>query len=212
MRGGLATIALAVVGIWPIHAADAPRQFRDCAACPEMVAIPPGRFMMGTTDTEIEAEKEPAQFARWEMPRHLVTIDYSFALGRTEITRAQYAAFVKDAGERPPSGCAEWDFAKGQWDKDPARTWREPQNFSGEDHPVVRVDWSDAKAYVVWLAAKTGKPYRLATEAEWECAARAGTTTARYWGDDRHAACAYANVYDLDGLAGWGEARSADRY
>ena len=77
---------------------------------------------------------------------------------------------------------------------------------------MVCVDWSDAKAYVASLAAKTGKPYRLATEAEWEYAARVGTMTARYWGDDRHAACAYANVYDLDGIAGWGEARSTERY
>jgi formylglycine-generating enzyme required for sulfatase activity len=194
--------AIALTLAAALAAQDARPAFKDCADCLAMVAIPPGSFMMGSTDAETVAENEPAQFAAWEKPRHRVTIAYLFALGRTEVTVAQYAAFVAARGERPGAGCAEWDFARNQWDKNPARTWRDPMHPSGDDHPVVCVDWADAKAYVAWLADRTGKPYRLATEAEWEYAARAGTETARFWGDDRHAACAYANVYDLDGKEG----------
>jgi formylglycine-generating enzyme required for sulfatase activity len=67
-----------------------------------------------------------------------------------------------------------------------------------DTHPVVCVSWEDASAYAAWLTRRSGRNYRLLTEAEWEYAARAGTTTPRYWGDDANESCAYANTADLD--------------
>ena len=75
-------------------------------------------------------------------------------------------------------------------------SWRNPNFRQGDDHPVVCVSWNDANAYVKWLSRETGQTYQLPTEAEWEYAARAGTTKARYWGDDPDRACVYANVAD----------------
>jgi formylglycine-generating enzyme required for sulfatase activity len=83
-------------------------------------------------------------------------------------------------------------------------TWTEPVTgmdfvwipLNGDDHPVVMVDWHAADAFAEWLSQQTGAHLRLPTEAEWEYAARAGTETARYWGDAPDEACVYANVYD----------------
>ena len=77
-------------------------------------------------------------------------------------------------------------------------SWRNPNKHqkNREDHPVACVSWNDAQAYVDWLSEETGERYRLPMEAEWEYAARAGTPSARYWGEDPNEACRYANVYD----------------
>ena len=162
--------------------------FRDCAGCPELVVIPAGRFIMGSPDTDSE---------RWsaerEGPQHAVEISRPFAIGRYEVTRAQFAAFAADTGHSA-SGCFQWT-ATG-WVDNPALDWRNPGFPQGEDEPVVCVAWRDAAAYAEWLAAKTGRPYRLLSEAEWEYAARAGTTTTRFWGDSIDAGCRYGNLGD----------------
>ena len=178
-----------------------PSGFRDCVDCPEMIAVSPGTFLMGSPANEAD---------KWEGgredPRHSVTITRAFAMGRFEVTRAQFARFQSESG-RIATGCAHWK--DGRWVHDPARGWRSPGFSQADDHPVVCVSWDDALAYTAWLTAKTGYAYRLPTEAEWEYAARAGVGGARYWGEHIDDGCAFANFSDatllreqgIDGLA-----------
>ncbi|MGZ0018029.1 formylglycine-generating enzyme family protein [Nitrosomonas sp. wSCUT-2] len=149
-----------------------------------MVVIKPGRFQMESTDGEAD-----------EQPVHAVTIPKPFAISRCEITVGQFRQFVEDAGyqttaEKSGEGCYVWNN-KDSWQQQPDRNWKNPGFEQGGDHPVVCVSWDDAQAYVKWLSHRTGAVYRLPTEAEWEYAVRAGTTTARYYQDDRQ--CDYAN-------------------
>jgi formylglycine-generating enzyme required for sulfatase activity len=136
--------ALVLAQAEPEHSA-VPQTFRDCPDCPEMVRIPAGSFVMGSTDGDKD-----------ETPAHQVHIDKPFAAGKYEITFAEWDACAADAGckNKQPS---DEGWGRGR-------------------HPVVNVSWNDAKEYVVWLSGKTGKSYRLLTEAEWEYAARAGST------------------------------------
>ncbi|MDP6816390.1 MAG: SUMF1/EgtB/PvdO family nonheme iron enzyme, partial [Alphaproteobacteria bacterium] len=173
--------------------------FRDCPDCPELVVVPPGSFQMGSTAAERDWAVEQGAKAEWvedEKPRHRVEISYSLAVGKYEVTRGQYAAFVRATDRGDGDGCYWWTGKK--WQKDGSRNWRGPGYDQGDDHPVVCVDWRDAAAYADWLSKLTGQTYRLLSEAEWEYVARAGTTTYRYWGDDRdnRTGCDYANVTD----------------
>ena len=163
--------------------------FHDCPQCPEMVVVPAGSFQMGASVREAGSGDS-------ERPRHLVTLRGALAVGRHEVTRAQYAAFVKDSRHRSEGSCYIWVGV--EWVNQPGRSWRDPDFAQSDDHPAVCISWHDAKAYVGWLAAKTGKPYRLLSESEWEYAARAGTRTSRFWGDDPGLACEYANVHDSE--------------
>ncbi|MFQ5953752.1 MAG: formylglycine-generating enzyme family protein, partial [Kiloniellales bacterium] len=91
--------------------------------------------------------------------------------------------------------CRIFQLGEGwPWRQD--KNWRDPGFPQDDRHPVVCVNWHDAKAYVRWLSRKTGHEYRLLSESEWEYATRAGTTTARHWGADPDGACSYANVND----------------
>jgi formylglycine-generating enzyme required for sulfatase activity len=155
--------------------------FRDCTDCPEMVVIPAGSFVMGSTEGETSREKAPDDVAKWEKPQHRVNVR-SFMLGKFEVTRGEYAIFARETGREDGDYC----FVRtGQrWERDLSKNWRNPGYDQDDRHPVACVSWDDAKAYTAWLSRKTGKGYRLATEAEWEYAARAGTSTARHWGDD----------------------------
>jgi formylglycine-generating enzyme required for sulfatase activity len=160
--------------------------FRDCPECPEMVVIPAGSFDMGSPAGESGRRDI-------EGPVHRVTIA-TFALGRAKITRAQFAAYAAETGHDGGKDCVT--FEAGSWDSRVGRDWLSPGFPQEDSHPVVCINWQDAKAYAAWLSKKTGKTYRLPSEAEWEYAARAGTTTARYWGDNADQACGYANVLD----------------
>jgi formylglycine-generating enzyme required for sulfatase activity len=121
-----------------------------------------------------------------EGPRHRVQIDYPLAVGITDVTRAEYAAFVADSGYAPndDDGCYIYDVKAAAFDKNPHAGWKRPGFDQTDNDPVVCVSWNDANAYTAWLSLKTGHTYRLLTESEWEYAARAGTVTAYYWGNN----------------------------
>ncbi|MEW5939530.1 MAG: SUMF1/EgtB/PvdO family nonheme iron enzyme [Chloroflexota bacterium] len=124
---------------------------------PQMVKIPAGEFLMGSTKEQAaQAIKDglDENWAEWEQPQHTVELS-EYSIGKYPITNREYQEFVKDAKYKPPQG----------WDGD-----KFPDGKGG--HPVVNVSWEDATAYCKWLGEKTKKQYRLPTEAEWEKAAR----------------------------------------
>lgn len=163
-------------------------RFRDCADCPQMVALPAGQFQMGSALSERSRRAD-------EGPLHKVTLAYTFAASGAPVTRAQYADFVAGSGWPTAPACAT--FEAGSWRERADRSWRDPGFTQQDQEPVVCVSWDDAQAYVRWLSGKTGQSYRLLSEAEWEFAARAGTASAQYWGVAADLACAHANVHDL---------------
>ncbi|MDP1613816.1 MAG: SUMF1/EgtB/PvdO family nonheme iron enzyme [Sulfuritalea sp.] len=162
------------------------QEFTDCVDCPDMVVLPSGSFKMGSPDSEAGRYDD-------EGPRHEVRIGYRFAVGKFEVTRGQFGRFVRETG-RAMGSCKGWD-GKDYVDQ-PGKNWEKPGWDQDDKHPVVCVSWEDAKAYVEWLSRRSGKVYRLLSESEWEYAARAGTTSARYWGESADEACRYANVAD----------------
>jgi formylglycine-generating enzyme required for sulfatase activity len=146
--------------------------FRDCAECPEMVAIPAGTFMMGSP------ADEPGR-ADNEGPQRRVAVR-AFAAGKFDVTRGQWAAFVAATNRPTTDGCAWTGRSRGR--PDPIGSWRNLGFPQDDTHPVVCVTWNDAQDYVRWISQRTGRTYRLFSEAEWEYAARAGTTTPYPWG------------------------------
>jgi formylglycine-generating enzyme required for sulfatase activity len=159
--------------------------FRDCnEVCPEMVVVPAGTFTMGSSSDETTREGVPSQFAAWEKPAHEVRISKPFAIAKYPVSVAEFTAFVQDTGFHS-FGCFLWDEKGRKFDLDNEKDWQHP-GFAQTDRnqPIVCVSWEDTQKYVEWLSRKTGQAYRLPSEAEWEYAARAGTKTARYWGDE----------------------------
>lgn len=185
------------------------KTFRDCANCPEMVPIPPGSFTMGVLLDEEDRVNLPADRRGWSEPQREVRIAYSFAVGKYEVTRDEFLRFVSETNRPDPIGCfvlqsilrGDQNRRAGLYIGFRGLGWRRSGFPQTDRHPVVCVNWIDAQAYAAWLSTKTGKPYRLLTEAEWEYAARAGTTGPWFWGDNLDAACGYANVPDLTLLA-----------
>ena len=166
------------------------QETRDCAQCPEMVSLPAGAFVMGATPDENDDDYGSSK------PQVRVTLSNAFAIGKYEVTRQEFAAFVTATGHRPLPGC----FARrsdGEWERQPSLSWRNPGFAQTDRDPVVCVSSADARAYAEWLRRITGRNYRLPTEAEWEYAARGGSPAARYWGSDPSAACRHANGPDL---------------
>ena len=161
--------------------------FRDCPTCPELVVVPAGTFLMGSPSYEAGRDEN-------EGPVHQVTIGNPFAVGKYEVTVGEYGRFVSTTGYEGESGCRMWTGKK--WEEEKGRTWRDPGFRQTKREPVVCVSWKDAHAYTEWLSREIRKEYRLLSEAEWEYVARAGTTTARYWGEREGEQCRYANGAD----------------
>ena len=153
-------------GSYQIHLYES---FRDCERCPLMVTVPAGTFRMGSP----RSEKYRSEF---EGPQHSVTIESPFAVGVYEVTFDEWEACHRGGG-------CPGDQPDGE-------------GWGRGRRPVVNVSWVDAQAYVSWLSAETGQRYRLLSEAEWEYVARAGTETARYWGETEAGRCSYANGLD----------------
>ncbi len=152
------------------------QMFRDCPDCPEMVVIPAGSFKMGSPANELGRSDI-------EGPQRRVSVR-RFAAAKFDVTRGQWAAFVSATNRGTSEGCA-WTGRSGiepPWAPDPQGSWRNLAFAQDDTHPVVCITWYDAQDYVRWLAQRTGRQYRLLTEAEWEYAARAGTTTPYPWG------------------------------
>jgi formylglycine-generating enzyme required for sulfatase activity len=131
-------------------------KFSDCAGCPQMVVVPAGAFWMGSNTVSAGTYTD-------EMPRYQVTFARPFAIGAFELTFAEYDACVADGACRHRPDDNGWGRAT---------------------RPAINVSWDDAREYSEWLSRRTGKRYRLPSEAEWEFAARAGTTTRYPWGED----------------------------
>ena len=184
-------VPVAVVKPEPVTPSYTP-PINTCTDCPEMVTIPAGSFIMGSSSTEKDNQAD-------EKPTHKVQIR-PFLLGKYEVTRQQFSAFVTETGYSSV-GCYIWE--NNQWALKNNLDWQNPSFNQGGNHPAVCVNKGDVDAYIRWLNQKTGNRYRLPTEAEWEYAARAGTQTARYWGDGETNACTYANVADQTAKAKW---------
>lgn len=154
---------------------------------PEMVRIQPGKFLMGSPETEAGRDSG-------EGPQNEVTILQPFAISRHEITVGQFRQFVQDKAyhqgkeylttiEQNGRGCYAWNVGKKTIEQLPERNWKNPGFQQGDDHPVVCVSWNDAQTYVTWLSRRTGAKYHLPTEAEWEYAARGSDGRKFPWGD-----------------------------
>jgi formylglycine-generating enzyme required for sulfatase activity len=184
----------------------------------KLVLIPAGSFQMGSPDEDKDAEGD-------EKPRHEVRIS-AFYLGVTEVTRGQFRRFVDETGyttEAEKEGGYSWNEKKGTFklvsqgrivnapkhgggygwnekkgtvEQDPKYTWLNAGFEQTDEHPVVNVSWNDAVAFCEWLSRVEGRAYRLPSEAEWEYACRARTTTKYFSGDDPESLAAVGNVAD----------------
>lgn len=206
------------IGVWLLAAAlaqadaapsSASGQFRDCPDCPQMLVIPAGKFSMGSSPEEkawAAAHGSVPAAVEDEAPQHAVAVR-SFALGAYDVTRAEYAAFVQATGHSSGDGCGKVTFKP---DKLRTLDWQNTGFPQTDRDPVVCVSWQDAQAYVLWLNRRFDPkdvsgdgPYRLPSEAEWEYAARAGTTTKFWWGDAVAGADAHA-WYRANAVSGIG--------
>lgn len=184
------------------------KTFRDCADCPEMVVIPPGSANIGSTHEERVREGVPPAFGEHEGPVVRVTIAKPFAMAKTETTRGQFEKFVAESNRPIPNSCATYIKKTDTWGPTEGMSWRTPGFAQTDEHPAVCISWVDANDFAQWLAKKTGKKYRLASEAEWEYAARGGTTTTRYWGDASQPICEKASVMTSATIAAIGTPES----
>ncbi|MDD2544802.1 MAG: formylglycine-generating enzyme family protein [Burkholderiaceae bacterium] len=188
------------------------------------VRVPAGRFLRGSSEPAERLAQAYPQLERGrlddladEAPVRTVRITRPFYLGQTEVTVGQFRRFVQASGYRAeseadgtggygynpaydPAQSARGDAFEG---RDARYSWRNPGFAQGEDHPVLNLTWHDAQALAAWLSATEGQRYRLPTEAEWEYACRAGTSTRYPHGDDPAPLAQHANVFDQDAAPYW---------
>lgn len=168
---------------------DAGARIWDCAMCPELIVVPAGAFTIGSPAFEPGRGSD-------EGPQRRIVVGRAFAVGRFEVTRGEYEAFLAATGYPIAGNCITDRVNRGTWVPDPGTTLRDPGYPQTGTHPVACVSWNDARAYVAWLNRLTSGGYRLLTEAEWEYLARAGSTTAYPWGADVNLGCEHMNGSD----------------
>jgi formylglycine-generating enzyme required for sulfatase activity len=156
--------------------------------------IPAGEILMGSLHDDKDAFDN-------EKPQHRVRITRAFYLSVTEVTRGQFRRFVDEVGyrteaEKDGKGGWGWNEATKKFEQNPRYTWQAPGFEQTDKHPVVNVSWNDVHEFMKWLSRKEGRSYRLPTEAEWEYACRAGTTTKYSIGDDPETLAAVGNIAD----------------
>ncbi|MGA2063553.1 MAG: formylglycine-generating enzyme family protein [Thermoguttaceae bacterium] len=178
----------------------------------ELVLVPAGEFKMGSGESaEATAaffnktygeDLLKADFFKDEHPQHRVRITKPLYLGTCHVTRGQFRQFVADTSYKTDAEKAEkpgafgWDPDKKAFGFNEKYSWRNTGFEQTDEHPVVNVSWNDAVAFCKWLSKKESKTYRLPTEAEWEYACRAGTTTRYSSGDDPETLAKVGNVAD----------------
>lgn len=204
-------------------ASDTPERITNSLGM-EFVLVPAGEFIMGSDESPNALARDYPQYETQrlveitdESPAHKVRITRAFFLGRHEVTVGEFRRFLEASGHIPeseadgtggygynpdydPARSARGDAFEG---RDPKYSWRNPGFPQDDSHPVVNVTWNDAAALCAWLSRTEGVVYRLPTEAEWEYAARAGSTTRYSSGDDPRSLLKVANVFDLTAASHW---------
>ena len=189
---GLLTGA-ALLAVNPAFTQSAADDFQDCETCPIMVNLPAGSFLMGTAVEDRLIDPRTGKPATSDGPQHEVTIGAPFSIGKYEVTVDQFAAFVAATGHKTSGGCMEFS-PEASFTISDDFDWDKPGFEQSGNSPVGCVSFIDAQAYVNWLSDETGAAYRLPSEAEWEYAARGGSTGPYFWGSERLEVCTYANV------------------
>lgn len=188
------------------------------------VRLPAGEFLMGSDETPQALARDYPQnelrrFSELgdEAPVHRVRISRPFFLGQHEVTVGQFRRFVEASGHVPesvadgtggygynpaydPAASKRGDLFEG---RDPKYSWRNPGFAQDDTHPVLNVTWNDAVAMSRWLSQKEGRRYRLPSEAEWEYACRAGSTSRYHSGNAPGSLVQIANTFDADAAPYW---------
>ena len=188
------------------------------------VRVPAGEFSMGSEESPEALARDYPGYERKrfldltdEAPLHRVRITRPFYLGQHEVTVGQFRQFLQASGYMPESIAdgtggygynAAYDPARSQRGdafegRDPKYSWRNPGFAQDDTHPVLNVTWNDAVAMARWLSQREGQTYRLPTEAEWEYACRAGSTTRYPGGNDPRSLLKTANTFDADAAVHW---------
>jgi formylglycine-generating enzyme required for sulfatase activity len=159
------------------------------------VRIKAGTFRMGSPKDEKDRVDDETQ--------HEVALTTDYYMGLYTVTRGQFRAFVDDTryktqAETDGKGGHGWDATAKTWEQDPKYTWQGAGFDQTDEHPVMNVSWNDAVAFCDWLSKKSEKTFRLPSEAEWEYACRAGTTTRFSFGEDEEDLVKYANLADKE--------------